>query len=80
MIDLAGRRVPVALAVVPAALVSVLLIVGGVAIGSGPDQMVATLAARARTVAVADRVKQRGRCHHPRVTQSIPALITRSHS
>ena len=31
MIGLAGRRVPIALAVVPASLVSVLLIVGGIA-------------------------------------------------
>ncbi len=45
MIGLAGRRVPLALAVVPAALVSVLLIVGGVAIWSGLPQMVATLQA-----------------------------------
>jgi hypothetical protein len=41
MIGLAGRRVPIALAVVPASLVSVLLIVGGIAIWSGLDQMVA---------------------------------------
>ncbi len=45
MIGLAGRRVPIALAVVPASLVSVLLIVGGIAIWSGLDQMVAALAA-----------------------------------
>jgi hypothetical protein len=45
MIGLAGRRVPIALAVVPASLVSVLLIVGGIAIWSGLDQMVANLAA-----------------------------------
>jgi hypothetical protein len=45
MIGLAGRRVPIALALVPAALVSVLLIVGGIAIWSGLDQMVAALAA-----------------------------------
>ncbi len=32
MIGLAGRRVPIALAVVPASIVSVLLIVGGIAI------------------------------------------------
>ncbi len=45
MIGLAGRRVPIALAVVPASLVSVLLIVGGIAIWSGLDQMVARLVA-----------------------------------
>ena len=45
MIGLAGRRVPIALAVVPASLVSVLLIVGGIAIWSRLDQMVARLAA-----------------------------------
>jgi hypothetical protein len=45
MIGLAGRRVPIALAVVPAAFVSVLLIVGGIAIWSGLDTMVAALAA-----------------------------------
>src|SRR5512143_3161066 len=41
MIGLAGRRVPIALAVVPASLVSVLLIVGGIGIWSGLGQMVA---------------------------------------
>src|SRR5512142_1840942 len=45
MIGLAGRRVPIALAVVPAALVSVLLIVGGIGIWSGLPQMVANLTA-----------------------------------
>jgi hypothetical protein len=45
MIGLAGRRVPIALAVVPASLVSVLLIVGGIAIGSGLGRMAAALAA-----------------------------------
>jgi hypothetical protein len=45
MIGLAGRRVPIALALVPALLVSVLLIVGGIAIWSGLDQMVAALVA-----------------------------------
>jgi hypothetical protein len=43
MIGLAGRRVPIALAVVPASLVSVLLVVGGISIWSGLDQMVANL-------------------------------------
>jgi hypothetical protein len=41
MIGLAGRRVPIALAVVPAALVSVLLIVGGIGIWSGLGQIIA---------------------------------------
>jgi hypothetical protein len=45
MIGLAGRRVPIALAVVPASLVSVLLFVGGIAIGSHLNKMVAALAA-----------------------------------
>jgi hypothetical protein len=45
MIGLAGRRVPIALAVVPASLVSVLLMVGGITIGSDLNQMVANLAA-----------------------------------
>ena len=45
MIGLAGRRVPIALAVVPASLVSVLLIVGGMAIWSGLAQIAANLAA-----------------------------------
>ena len=45
MIGLAGRRVPIALAVVPASLVSVLLVVGGIAIWSGLGQMVANLTA-----------------------------------
>ena len=44
MIGLAGRRVPIALAVVPAAFVSVLLIVGGIAIWSSLGQMSANLA------------------------------------
>jgi hypothetical protein len=45
MTGLAGRRVPIALAVVPASLAAVLLIVGGSGIWSGLDQMVANLAA-----------------------------------
>jgi len=45
MIGLAGRRVPIALAVVPASLVSVLLVVGGIVIWSHLDQMVARLVA-----------------------------------
>lgn len=45
MVGLAGRRVPIALAVIPASLVSVLLIVGGIGIWSGLGQMNANLAA-----------------------------------
>jgi hypothetical protein len=45
MIGLAGRRVPIALAVVPASLASVLLVVGGIGIWSGLDQMADNLAA-----------------------------------
>jgi len=41
MIGLSGRRAPIALAIVPAALVSVLLIVGGIGIWSAFGQMVA---------------------------------------
>jgi hypothetical protein len=39
MIGLAGRQVPIALAVVPASIVSVLLVVGGISIWSGYAQM-----------------------------------------
>ena len=39
MTGLAGRRVPIALAVIPASIVSVLLMVGGIAIWSGWAQM-----------------------------------------
>ncbi len=45
MIGLAGRRVPLALALVPAALVSVLLVVGGIVIWAGLAGMAANLAA-----------------------------------
>jgi hypothetical protein len=45
MIGLTGRRVPIALAVIPASLASVLLIVGGIGIWSGLAQMVANLVA-----------------------------------
>jgi len=45
MIGLAGRRVPIALAVIPAALAAVLLFVGGIGIWSGLNQMVANAAA-----------------------------------
>ena len=49
MIGLAGRRVPIALALVPAALVAVLLVVGGIGIWSGLGQMAANLAAAGAT-------------------------------
>jgi hypothetical protein len=39
MIGLAGHQVPIALAVVPASIVSVLLMVGGITIGSSFAQM-----------------------------------------
>jgi hypothetical protein len=45
MIGLAGRQVPFALAILPALPASVLLIVGGISIWSGLDQMAANLAA-----------------------------------
>ena len=45
MIGLAGRRVPIGLAVVPASVVSVLLVVGGIGIWSGLAQMAANQAA-----------------------------------
>jgi hypothetical protein len=45
VIGLAGRKVPIALAVVPALLVSVLLFVGGIGIWLGLDQMIANAAA-----------------------------------
>jgi hypothetical protein len=45
MIGLAGRRVPIGLAVVPAALVSVLLVVGGIGIWAVLPQMAAALVA-----------------------------------
>jgi uncharacterized membrane protein len=45
MIGLAGRRVPIALAVVPASLAAVLLIVGGIGIWANLGQMVTNLVA-----------------------------------
>jgi hypothetical protein len=45
MIGMAGRRVPIALAVVPALLAAVLLIVGGISIWSGLPRMIAALTA-----------------------------------
>ncbi len=44
MIGVAGRRVPIALATVPAALVSVVVLVGGMAIWAGLPQMASNLA------------------------------------
>jgi hypothetical protein len=44
MIGLAGRRVPIALAVIPASLAAVLLLVGGLTIWSGYAQMAAAAA------------------------------------
>jgi hypothetical protein len=44
MAGLAGRRVPIALAVIPASIISVLLIVGGIVIGSGIGQLSDALA------------------------------------
>ncbi len=45
MIGIAGRRVPITLAVVPAAIVSVLVFVGGIAIWSDLPQMITDLVA-----------------------------------
>ena len=45
MIGLGGRRVPIALAVVPASIVSVLLMVGGITIWTAYDRMVQGAAA-----------------------------------
>jgi len=45
MVGLAGRRVPIALAVIPASLASVLLIVGGIGSWAGLGQMLANAAA-----------------------------------
>ncbi len=46
MVGLAGRRVPIALAVVPASFVSVLLVAGGTAIWATLDRVVGVLVAR----------------------------------
>jgi len=45
MVGLAGRRVPIALAIIPASIVAVLTLVGGIGIWSGLDQMIAVLVA-----------------------------------
>ncbi len=50
LIGLAGRRVPIALAVVPASLVSVLLVVGGIVIWSSLGQMAGALEAAGEDV------------------------------
>jgi hypothetical protein len=50
MPGLAGRRVPIALAVVPAAIVSVLFIVGGIAAWSGWSEMAINAAASGQDV------------------------------
>jgi hypothetical protein len=52
MIGLAGRRVPMALAVVPASIVSVLLIVGGISIWSGMAQMADAAAASGQDMGI----------------------------
>ena len=52
MIGIAGRPVPIALAVVPASIVSVLLMVGGIAIWSGMNQMAANAAATGQDLGV----------------------------
>jgi hypothetical protein len=52
MIGLAGRRVPIALAVTPASIVSVLLTVGGVAIWSGYAQLAAAAAASGQDMGI----------------------------
>jgi hypothetical protein len=52
MIGLAGRRVPIALAVVPALLVSVLLIVGGIAMGSAMLRLFAESAASVAEIVI----------------------------
>jgi hypothetical protein len=52
MIGLAGRRVPIALAVVPASIMSVLFMVAGIAMWSGLDQMAAGAAASGQDMAI----------------------------
>ncbi|MGE5224212.1 MAG: hypothetical protein ACM3PY_17380 [Omnitrophica WOR_2 bacterium] len=47
---LAGRRVPIALAIVPASIMSVLFMVAGIAMWSGYDQMAAGAAATAQNI------------------------------
>ncbi len=50
MIGLAGRRVPIALAVVPASIVSVLLMVGGITIWSAWNRMAAAAVATGQDI------------------------------
>jgi hypothetical protein len=52
MIGLAGRRVPIALAVVPASIVSVLLMVGGISILSNYNQMAGAAAASGQDMGI----------------------------
>jgi hypothetical protein len=52
MIGLAGRRVPIALAGIPASIVSVLLMVGGITIWSGYAQMADSAAANGEDVRI----------------------------
>src|SRR5512139_968524 len=52
MIGLAGRRVPIALAVVPASIVSVLLIVGGITIVSGYARMAGAAATQGEDLGI----------------------------
>lgn len=52
MIGLAGRRVPIALALVPASIVSVLLMVGGISIWSGYDQMLVAAKAAGEEIGI----------------------------
>jgi hypothetical protein len=52
MIGLAGRRVPMALALVPASVVSVLLIVGGIAVWPGYSQMAEAAAATGQNLEI----------------------------
>jgi hypothetical protein len=53
MVGLAGRRVPIALAVVPASIASVLLMVGGISIWSGMAEMAENAAATGEDVGIA---------------------------
>jgi hypothetical protein len=52
MVGLAGRRVPVALAVVPASIMSVLFMVAGIAMWSGLDQMAAGAVATGQDIVI----------------------------
>ena len=52
LIGLAGRRVPIALAVIPASIMSILLMVGGIAIWSGWAQMADNAAASGQDMGI----------------------------